>query len=317
MTARHPIPTPRAALFATASVILAAFCWGLSAVFAKEAFEAGIPPERMAQARIAVAGIPLLAVLGLVRRDLLRAPRAALLPILVFGVALVAVNGAYYTAIDRLSVGVAISLQYTAPVMVLVLTALVARRQLGVATWVAGILTLAGAVLVSGAYNGLRDLDGVGVVAGFASAISFAVYLLSAEAAGRRGAHAATILGIGFVVAAVVWGAFLPWWTWPMERLAEPDVALRVLGVGVVGTLIPFLLAVNAVRIISAAVAGIAATSEPVFAAGLAWLLLGQELGAPQILGGALVVAGVVIAQVARGTALADAGESPAVGVSS
>jgi drug/metabolite transporter (DMT)-like permease len=54
------------------------------------------------------------------------------------------------------------------------------------------------------------------------------------------------------------------------------------------------------VRVISASLAGIAATFEPVFAAALAWILLGQQLGALQLLGGALVVGGVVIAQLSR-----------------
>ena len=107
-------------------------------------------------------------------------------------------------------------------------------------------------------------------------------------------------LTVGFGVAAVVWGIALPWWDWPVDRLVDPEIALRVLGVGVVGTLIPFLLAVSAVRIISAAVAGIAATTEPVFASALAWLLLGQALGLPQLVGGGLVVVGVVLAQLAR-----------------
>ena len=53
-------------------------------------------------------------------------------------------------------------------------------------------------------------------------------------------------------------------------------------------------------RIISAAVAGIAATTEPVSASALAWLLLGQALGLPQLVGGGLVVVGVVLAQLAR-----------------
>jgi len=308
-------PGTRAVVFATLSVVVAAFCWGLAAVFAKGAFEAGIPPDRLAEARVAVAGVPLLLYLVVWRRPLLRPPRATLLPIAVFGVGVVAVNWAYYTAIDRLPVGVAISIQYTAPVLILVLLALVARRNPGMLTWTAGLLTLAGAVLVSGAYSGLRDLDGFGLVAAAASAITFGVYLLSAEAAGRRGAHAVSVLTLGFAVAAVVWGALLPWWSWPIERLAEPEIALRVLGVGVVGTLIPFLLAVNAVRIISAAVAGIASTTEPVFAAGLAWLLLGQGLLAPQLIGGALVVTGVLLAQFARARTTPDMGESPATEV--
>jgi drug/metabolite transporter (DMT)-like permease len=287
-------------LLATLSVVLAAFCWGLNAIFAKGAFEAGIPPDRMAEARSAVAGIPLLAYLALRRRDLLLPPRAAIGPIVLFGIGLVAVNWAYYTAIDRIPVGVAISLQDTAPVMVLLGVALVARRSPAGLLWVAALLTLLGAVLVSGAYNGLRDLDGLGVAAGVASAIAFGVYLLSAEAAGRRGAHPATVLLGGFVVASVAWGILLPWWDWPVGRLVEPEIALRVLGVGFVGTLLPFLLVVNALRILTAAVAGIAATTEPVFAVGLAWLLLGQSLGVPQLIGGGLVVSGVVLAQLAR-----------------
>jgi drug/metabolite transporter (DMT)-like permease len=102
------------------------------------------------------------------------------------------------------------------------------------------------------------------------------------------------------VVASVVWGVLLPWWGWPVDRLADPEVSLRVLGVGLVGTLFPFLLVVNALRTLPAAVAGIAATAEPVFAVGLAWLLLGQSLGAPQLLGAGLVVGGVVLAQLVR-----------------
>ena len=293
-------PDSRAIILATLGVVLAAFCWGLAAIFAKGAFERGVPPERMAEARIAVAGIPLLAYLLLARRDLIRPPAATLPAIGLFGVALVAVNWSYYTAIDRLAVGVAISLQYTAPVLVLLLVALVAHRLPSGVVWLAGALTLAGAVLVSGAYRGVASLDGLGVAAGISSAIWFAGYLLSAEAAGRRGAHPATVLTVGFAVAAVLWGALLPWWDWPVETLADPEIVLRVLGVGIVGTLIPFLLAVSAVRIISAAVAGIAATTEPVFASALAWLLLGQELEPLQLVGGGLVVAGVVLAQLQR-----------------
>jgi drug/metabolite transporter (DMT)-like permease len=281
-------------------VVVAAFCWGLSAVIAKGAFERGITPEQMAQARIVVAGVPLLAYLALRRPRLISAPRRALPVIVLFGVSMVIVNWSYYVAIDRLDVGVAISLQYTAPVLILVLAAIVARRSPGAVAWFAGLLTLVGAVLVSGAYAGLATIDAVGLVAGIAASLSFASYLLSAEAAGRRGVHPATVLLIGFGVAIVVWGVVQPWWLWPYDRLTDPEIAVRVVAVGLVGTLLPFMLAVSALHVISASVAGIAATFEPVFAAALAWILLGQQLGALQLFGGGFVVAGVVIAQLAR-----------------
>lgn len=287
-------------LATTLAVVAAAFCWGISAIFAKGAFERGISPEQMAEARVMVAVVPLLAWLALRRRDLLRPPRRALPYLVAFGAAVVAVNFSYYVAIDRLEVGVAISLQYTAPVLVLALAALTSRRAPSWLVWAAGILTLVGAILVSGAYAGFARIDPVGVAAGFAAALTFAGYLLSAEAAGRRGAHPASSLLIGFVVAIVIWGVLQPWWNWPWARLSDPEIGLRVLAVGIVGTLVPFLLAVAAVRVISTPLAAIAATTEPVFASALAWVLLGQHLAPVQLLGGACVIAGVTAANLRR-----------------
>jgi drug/metabolite transporter (DMT)-like permease len=215
-----------------------------------------------------------------------------------------AVNLSYYLAIDHLPVGVAVSLQYTGPAMVLAVTALAGSApRHGRLAWLAAGITLAGAVLVSRALEGLGGLDVPGVAAGLASAVTFAAYLLTAELAGRRGAHPATTLLWGFLTAVAIWSLVAPWWSWPLEALGDPGVALAVAGVGVVGTLVPFALAVGAVRVISAATAGIAATSEPLFAAAFAWVLLGQRLAPPQLAGGALVVAGVVLAQLAAAAA--------------
>ena len=290
---------PSVALGALLRVVAAAFCWGLNAVFAKAAFEHGVAPARLAEARATVALLALAPLLAWRRPALLRAPRSALPVLSAFGVCVAAVNFAYYVAIDHLPVGVAISLQYTAPVLLLGFTALVARRPPGLLAWAAGALTLAGAVLVSRALKGGAGMDAVGLGAGLASAVLFAAYLLLAERGGRLGVPPATVLLWGFVAAVAVWSVAEPWWSWPFGRLADPRVALAVLGVGLVGTLLPFFLAVDAVRHIPAATAGIAATSEPVFAAALAWLLLGQQLEAAQLAGGLLVVAGVVLAQVA------------------
>src|SRR6266511_4365798 len=223
-------------LAATLGVVAAAACWGISAIMAKVAFEHGVPPDRMAQARAAVALLALAPLLAWRRRDLLRPPAG----------------------------------------------------------------TLAGAVLVSQALAGFGGLDATGLAGGAASAVLFAAYLLTAEAAGRAGARPATVLLWGFVAAVIAWSPISPWWSWPFAALRQPPVLLAVIGVGLVGTLLPFFLAVAAVRVVSAATAGIAATFEPVFAATFAWLLLGQHLRPVQLAGGLLVVAGVVLAQLAQ-----------------
>jgi drug/metabolite transporter (DMT)-like permease len=283
-------------------VVLAGACWALAAVLAKYAFERGVPPVRLAEARVAVALLALAPVLAWRRPDLLRPPPGTL-PILVgFGACVAAVNLSYYLAIDHLPVGVAVALQYTGPAILLAATTLLAGRRAagpGRRAWVAAGVTLAGAVLVSRALEGLGALNLAGLAAGVASAVLFAAYLLAAELAGRRGVAPATTLLWGFLVSVAIWAVAAPWWSWPVASLRDPEVALAVLGVGLLGTLLPFALAVGAVRVISAATAGIAATAEPVFAAAFAWLLLGQTLTPLQLAGGALVVAGVVLAQLA------------------
>ena len=227
-------------LLATLACVVAAACWAANAVIAAGAFELGVSPARLAQARVIVALVPLAAYLLLARRDLTRPPRAAIPALIGFGACIVAVNFAYYVAIDRVPVGVAVALQYTAPVLVLAGTAIVARRSPQPAIWLAGGLSLAGAVLVSGALAGAqRPLDGLGLIAGVAAALTFAGYLVTAEAAGRRGAHPVTTLFSGFCVAAIIWAFVLPLWTWPMEILADPQIAWRVVAVGLLGTLLP------------------------------------------------------------------------------
>jgi drug/metabolite transporter (DMT)-like permease len=131
-------------LLATLACVVAAACWAASAVVAAGAFK----PDRLAEARVVVALLPLAAYLLVARRDLLRPPRSALPPLVAFGACIVAVNFAYYVAIDRVPVGVAISLQYTAPVLVLaaLLAWIFLAQALGTPQLLGGALVIAGVV---------------------------------------------------------------------------------------------------------------------------------------------------------------------------
>jgi drug/metabolite transporter (DMT)-like permease len=295
----------RRSTVAIVRVCAAAAAWGLGAIFAKHGFDHGIPPARMAAARVLVALVVLISLLAWRRRDLLRLPRRALPLLIAFGTSVSVVNLSYYVAIDRLAVGVAISLQYTGPVLVLLWTAVVTRRSPTPLAWVAGGVTLVGAILVSQALEADARLDPLGLAAALLAAVTFGTTLLTAEALAHRDVHPASVLVWGFATGVVIWSVVQPWWSFPVSALADPGVVVAVLGVGLVGTLIPFFLEVGAVKVLPAAVAGIAATSEPVFASGFAWLLLGQALAPGQIAGGVITIAGVALAQVSEGRRLA------------
>src|SRR5919198_1330792 len=119
-------PGRAAALAALLRVVAAAACWALAGVLAKYAFQRGVPPLRLAEARVAVALAVLAPLLAWRRPGLLRPPPG--LPLLAgFGACVAAVNASYYLAIDHLPVGVAVALQYTGPSLLLGPTALVRR----------------------------------------------------------------------------------------------------------------------------------------------------------------------------------------------
>src|SRR5262245_62458289 len=62
--------------------------------------------------------------------------------------------------------------------------------------------------------------------------------------------HPATTLLWGFIVATLAWTVVAPWWGWPVSLLADPTVLVAVIAVGLLATLLPFFLAVWAMRIL-------------------------------------------------------------------
>jgi len=297
----------RRRLAAILALVTAGACWGFSAVIATSAFDRGVPPVRMAEARVLVAFLVLAVLLAWRAPKLLRPPRGAWPAYLGFGLSIAVVNASYYVAIDRLPVGVAISIQYTAPTLLLALSAALAAAGVrsgvlpaparGPVPWVAAGMTLLGAALVSEAFAGLGGLSVSGLVAAAVAALTFGTYLVTAKWAGERGSPAATTLLWGFLVSCAAWTVVAPWWGWPVRLLGDPAVLGAVVAVGLLATLFPFFLSVWAVRILSPATAGVAATVEPPFATFFAWVFLGQALSGWQLFGAALVVGGVVLAQ--------------------
>jgi drug/metabolite transporter (DMT)-like permease len=109
-----------------------------------------------------------------------------------------------------------------------------------------------------------------------------------------------TTLFWAFGFATLLWSVVLPWWSFPFGEVDSAENALLAAGVVVVGTLLPFICMVSALRHVPAARAAVVATLEPVLAAVFAWILHGEALAAVQIAGGAAVVVGVAWVQARR-----------------
>jgi drug/metabolite transporter (DMT)-like permease len=272
-----------------AAIAAAALLWAAGGVVASDLFDAGITPAELTEARVVVAAAGLL-LLPAARR---RPESPGLRPLAGLALSLAFVTATYYLAIERLEVAVAIVLQYTAPVLVVLWVALGARRRLLPNVWLASAGAFLGVVLVSELLLGeVGRVDSLGIVFGLASAVLFASYTLFSERAGEiYGAPGAMLRA--FALAALIWVAYQVPNGWPVELLDGGNL-IPVLFVGVGGTLAPFLLFVWAVQRVRPERAAVVATLEPLFAAVIAWAWLGQTLSAMQVAGGLLILGSVL-----------------------
>ncbi|TLM80354.1 MAG: hypothetical protein FDZ70_01060 [Actinobacteria bacterium] len=284
-----------------ALAVFAAACWAASGVTARWVFSSGVDPAALAGVRSLIAFAVLLVYLATARRDLLRVSARDLLPLAAYGVlGLAAVHYAYYRTISLAGVATAILLEYLSPVLVLAYSVVVLRQR---PTWAlpAGVAaSVAGCALVVGATGGPR-LSGEALAWGLASAVLFAAYAVVGGHAGARW-HPLTALLYGFAAAAVFWLVAIG----PRRVLAplvEPRTAAAAVFVAVFGAVLAFGAFLGALRRLDATRVMVASTIEPVLAAGAAWALLGEALTMRQVLGGALVLAAVVVVARAGGPA--------------
>jgi drug/metabolite transporter (DMT)-like permease len=292
-------------------VATAATLFAVNGSVSKVVLESGLSSLELAQIRATCAALGLFAFLLVFARSRLRVDRRELLFLLAFGLIGVAfVQWLYFVAIHNLPVGVALLIEFTAPLFVALFARFVYKEQIRRRIWVAVALCLTGLALVVELWTGVA-FSTVGVSAAFGGALALTAYLLMAERE-RRHRDPASLSFYGFLFAALLWAVVRPLWQFPWDVL-DDTVSLRgnlsehsapvwllVAFIVVVGTMITFSLLTGALRHLSATRASIVATLEPVVATVIAWLWLGETLGAMQLVGGAIVLAGIFVAQSAR-----------------
>jgi drug/metabolite transporter (DMT)-like permease len=289
----------------------AAALWAVNGTVSKVILAHGISSGQLAAVRSTGAFVGLALVLAVVAPGRLRITWRELPFLAFFGICgLAFVQWFYFLAIHRLDIGVALLIQYLAPLLVALWARFASHEHVRRRIWVALILALTGLSLMVDLWHGF-SLNGLGVAAALLGAGAYALYILQAEhAVGRRGP--VSLICWGFLFASVFWAAFAPWWDFP---LGDVDDSVSLLGnldgvslpvwslmawMVLLGTIVPFALLVGALRHIPATRAGIVAMLEPVVATLVAWLWLAESLDTPQLVGAAIVLAAILLAQTAR-----------------
>ncbi|WP_078944603.1 EamA family transporter [Streptomyces flavochromogenes] len=283
--------------------LASAFAFGGSGVAAKPLIEAGLDPLHVVWLRVAGAALVMLPVAWR-HRDLLRRK-----PALLVGFGLLAVAGVqafYFASISRIPVGVALLIEYLAPALVLGWVRFVQRRPVTRAAALGVVLAVGGLACVVQVWSGL-GFDLVGLLLALAAACcQVGYFVLSDQGSGEaEQADPIGVIAYGLLIGALVLTVVArPWgMDWALlggsaDMDGTPVPAWLLLGwIVLIATVLAYVTGVVSVRRLSPQVAGVVACLEAVIATVLAWVLLGQYLDAPQIIGGAVVLVGAFIAQ--------------------
>ncbi|AXB48081.1 EamA family transporter [Amycolatopsis albispora] len=288
----------------TVLILVAALFFSSSGALGKPVMLAGLSPEQVAAARIGLAALVLAAGVAIARPSLLRV-RAAEWPLLL-GYGLLGVAGVqlcYFISASRIPVGVAILLEFTSPVLIALWVRFVRRVRLPGVMWGGIALAMIGLAMVAQAWEGLR-LDTFGLLAGVGAAICSAAYFLLGERA-VADRHPLGLVTWGMIVGAVAVCLVAPPWTIPASLLTaparfgpwQPPIWALLVALVLVSTVFAYLAGISSLRHLPAPVASVLGLCEPLLAAGLAWVLLGEALSWVQLLGAAILLGGALIVQ--------------------
>jgi len=294
--------------------VAAALLFAVNGSVSKVLLTSGMSAERLTELRSTATWLVLAGILLVTAPRRLRISWREVPFLAIYGVIGVAfTQWFYFVAIERLPVGVALLFEYTAPLMVALWARFVYGEPVRRRVWAALGLSLTGLALVARVWQGLggEGLDPLGVLAGLGAAVALASYFLLGEH-GVADRDPTSLTCWTFFFAAAFWAVLQPWWTFDPATLGTQVPLLGALGdvtaptwalvawVVVLGTVVPFTLELTALRHLPATRVGIVAMLEPVAAAVVAWVWLGEALAAVQLLGGLVVLVGIVAAQTAR-----------------
>ena len=303
-------PAARSTFIGYALVLTAAVLFGVNAGMSRIPMRSGTDVTTFTSLRITAAlGLVVLIALAF-DRSALRPPRLREVP-LVVGLGIVGIaglQGTYNVAIDRLPLGIALLLEYTGPVLVVLWVRFARREPVHPRIWPALLLTLVGLGVVSRVWNGLT-FDGLGVAMALGAAVCFASYFLLGEDV-RVGEEPLRYFLWAFVAAAVLMNVVQPAWTATalgteasmlgrLDHLTIPAWSAMTYVV-VLGTVAPFFLLLLALRSLSAIVVSVVAMLEPVVATIVGWAWFAEALSPLQVGGVLAVLTGIVLAQTAR-----------------
>lgn len=301
--------------------LLSAATFATSGPFAKPLLESGWTPGSVVFLRIAGAALVLLVPALRALDGRWHLLRRGWRQVVAYGVVAMAVPQlAFFYAVQHLSVGVALLLEYLGLVLVVAWQCAVARRLPRLPTVVGIVLAILGLVLVLDVFGGVT-VNGIGVMWGLVAAVGLGAYFLISGHAAEQPLPPLVLAGGGMLVASALFAAMGLGGLLPMTFNSAPvELAgvsvpwwAMVVELAILAAATPYVSGIIATRMLGAKLASFVGLSEVMFAVLFAWVLLGELPRPVQLLGGLFILAGVVAVR-SEGDASAS-GVEPGLGV--
>ena len=292
-------------------MISAAMLFAFGGVAAKVLRSADMDAFRLTQIRTTGAALILITFAVLKGKSQLYARKDELKDLIIFGtVGVAAVTSFYFFAIKYLYVSVALVIEFTASIWIVLYLRFIKKKQVSPIMWWGIACAFSGLFLLSQIWTG-TTLHPLGVAVAFADAFALAIYFLLADRLSQK-RSSLSLMSWGIGVAAVFWALVLPWWNFPFEYLTntyslEGNLSnysapgwVLILWIIIIGTVIPYLLTVTGIRELSASTGSVIGMIEPLFAGAIAWWLLSEAFNTTQLIGCAVLLFGIYLADKAR-----------------
>jgi drug/metabolite transporter (DMT)-like permease len=307
------VHAPKRLVLGYSLYLVATVFFALNGTVVKAILLSGVTATSLSQIRATGAFLILLVLVAITKPRALRIRRGEWKVLLAYGVIGVSMTQfLYFVAIQRMPIGIALIIEFTAPIFVVLWARFGRHQEVRPTVWIGLVLAFVGLGMIAQVWQGFT-LDGLGVAAAFGAAIALALFYVIGEHE-RRGDQARDALSLtmwGMGGATLFWAIVQPWWIFPWESYA--DVSAQVAGTGpelplpvltawmiVMGTALPFGLAIGSLAFISATQASIVGMTEPLIASIIAWVVLAEVFTPVQMLGGVVVLAGVYLAERSR-----------------
>ena len=216
---------------------------------------------------------------------------------------------AYSSAVKNLPIGIALLIEYTAIVIVPLVSLWLFKAKVLPRLWLAIVMVLVGLVVVSRIWDG--GLNPVGVMFAVMASLFLSFYFLMGEHLLKKRDTLSTLF-YAMTISGVFWLIVTPWWNFQPSILVE-QISLTgnleqvqlplwatLVWIGLFGSFLPMLFSFLALSHLSATSVGVISTGETVMAFFFAWAWLNEMIDGIQALGGVLVIAGIVLAQTSR-----------------